>query len=54
MANERFTTVIHVPPSEELAPAFWGVQPRSRHPGYITKRRPAKRSEALRALRSVD
>lgn len=54
MANERFTTQIHVPPTEESAPAFLSVQPRSIHSVYITKRWAASRSEALRALQSVD
>lgn len=54
MANERFTTEMHVPPSEEPAPAFLCWRPRSRHSVYITKRWLIPRSEALRALRSVD
>lgn len=54
MANERFTTEIHVPPSEESAPVFVTVQPRSMHSVYITKRWSASCSEALRALQSVD
>lgn len=54
MANESFTTEIHVPPSEESAPVILSVQPRSKRSVYITKRWSASCSEALRALQSVD
>lgn len=54
MANERFTTEIHVPPSAQSVPAFLCQRPRSRHSVYISKRWLVARSEALRALRSVD
>lgn len=54
MANERFTTEIHVPPSEESVPVFMSVKPRSMQSVYKNKRWTASCSEALRALQSVD
>lgn len=54
MANERFTTDIHVPPSEQPVPAYLSVRPRSMQPVYKTKRWTASCSEALSALHRVD
>ncbi len=54
MANERFTTEIHVPPSTESVPVFLSGQPRNLHSVYKSKRWSVSHSEALRALHSID
>lgn len=54
MANDRFTTEIHAPPSEEPVPDFFSGQPRSTHSVYKSRRWTPLCSEARRALQSVE
>lgn len=54
MANERFTTEIHVPPTIDPVPVSLGRPPRSRGSVYIKQRWGSSCSEARRALHRVD